>query len=765
MDERVDDTIDLARAVLQDRWGRHGRMQRLPGENLNLLVEPDGEDPLVLKITTDPDAAPGLEEAVLASLRAADLPAPSTIPTRTGESIAVTRFRDRDAVARLQSFLPGRQWREVGSTPNRLEAIGRMIGLVHAALEDCGEGIPEAHRTHAWDLARAGCHRSEVAAVEDPVQRNRLEYCFHLFAAQALPGLPECPRGMLHGDLNDENLLFDGDRIVGVVDVGDCQIGALVQDLAIAVSYALQAPDADLDDAATIVAAYDSMRRLEPAEERVLFPLVLGRLACSAAIGAMRRRRSGEHATWFSHESTTLDAIERAVAVPPRNGRERLLSSCRRPDPGPRSETDLLGGRSRVLGPSLSLSYDRPLHITRGRGQHLFGHDGRPYLDLVNNVCHVGHCHPRVVEAITRQARTLNTNTRYLHENVQLLAERLTATLPNGLDTCFFVNSGSEANELALRLARTATGANDVLVVDGAYHGSTGNCVAMSPYKFDGPGGSGAPDWVHVVPIPDGYRGEIRGHDEDAGAGYALEVGRVVGEACAKGRSIAGFFVEPILSCGGQVPLPPGYLAAAYEHVRKAGGLAIADEVQVGFGRVGDAFWGFQQHDVTPDIVVMGKPIGNGHPLGAVVTTRAIAEAFDNGMEFFSTFGGNPVSCACGLAVLDVIEAEGLQERTKDLGDHFRVGLEELMNRHQVIGDVRGSGLFLGIELVRNRKTLEPADAEASAIVNAMRERGILLSTDGPLHNVIKIKPPMVLDRGDIDMTLRQLDAVLPGRG
>ena len=263
------------------------------------------------------------------------------------------------------------------------------------------------------------------------------------------------------------------------------------------------------------------------------------------------------------------------------------------------------------------------------------------------------------------------------------------------------------------------------------------------------------------MPIPDSYRGEIRGHDEDTGAGYGLEVGRVVGEACAKGRSIAGIFVESILSCGGQVPLPPGYLPAAYEHVRKAGGLAVADEVQVGFGRVGEAFWGFELHDVVPDIVVMGKPIGNGHPLGAVVTTRAIADAFDNGMEFFSTFGGNPVSCACGLAVLDVIQGEGLQERAHGLGDRFLSGLRELMQKHPVIGDVRGNGLFIGVELVRDRTTLEPADTEATDVVNRMRDRGILLSTDGPLHNVIKIKPPMVLDEADVDMTLRQLDDVL----
>ena len=261
----------------------------------------------------------------------------------------------------------------------------------------------------------------------------------------------------------------------------------------------------------------------------------------------------------------------------------------------------------------------------------------------------------------------------------------------------------------------------------------------------------------------------IRGDDEDLGGAYALELATVVGEACARGRSICGFFAEPILSCGGQVPLPRGYLSAAFAQVRRAGGLCIADEVQVGFGRVGDAFWGFELEavdggePVVPDIVVMGKPIGNGHPIGAVVTTREIAESFANGMEFFSTFGGNPVSCAVGTAVLDVIEEEGLQQRARELGDHFKAGLENLKGRHALIGDVRGRGLFLGIELVRDRDSLEPAAAEATAVVNAMRDRGVLLSTDGPLHNVIKIKPPMVLGRDDIDMTIRLLGDVFSG--
>ena len=755
----------MAEDLLLEHWACSGRCRRLPGENINLLVEPETGAPRVLKITVDGSAAVELEEQVLDRLSTAGIPVPESIPSGSGARIVPVEGVEGPVTARLQRFLPGTQWRELGSSPPRLEAIGRMIARIHDTLDGFAEQHPESHRTHDWDLARAGQHRHAAGLFTDPEDRRRIEACFHLLAAEALPFLDACPNGMLHGDPNDENFLIEDDEVVGVVDLGDCQHGALVQDLAIAISYALQAEGATLEDAARIVAAYDEVRTLEAAEERVLFPLVMGRLACSASIGALRRRDTGEHETWFSHESTTLDAIRRNIDIAPLAARNRLLGRCRKEHRLAADTEEVLADRRRLIGPSLSISYHTPLHIVEGRGQYLHAADGRPYLDLVNNVCHVGHCHPRVVSAITEQASRLNTNTRYLHETIERFAQGLVDTLPDELDTCFLVNSGSEANELALRIARAATGSHDVLVVDGAYHGSTGNCVAMSPYKFDGPGGGGAPDWVHVVPIPDGYRGEIRGHDEDTGAGYGLEVGRVVGEACAQGRSIAGIFVESILSCGGQVTLPPGYLTAAYEHVRKAGGLAVADEVQVGFGRVGEAFWGFELHGVVPDIVVMGKPIGNGHPLGAVVTTREIAEAFDNGMEFFSTFGGNPVSCACGLAVLEVIKEEGLQKRARTLGDRFLSGLRDLMARHPLIGDVRGNGLFIGVELVRDRTTLEPADTEASEVVNRMRDRGVLLSTDGPLHNVIKIKPPMVLDEADVDMALRQLDDVLGAIG
>ncbi|WP_456427817.1 aminotransferase class III-fold pyridoxal phosphate-dependent enzyme [Rhodocaloribacter sp.] len=426
-----------------------------------------------------------------------------------------------------------------------------------------------------------------------------------------------------------------------------------------------------------------------------------------------------------------------------------------------KSPEEILRLRARHLGPSLSVSYRTPLKIVRGEGAYLFDESGRAYLDCVNNVCHVGHGHPRVVEAACRQMAALNTNTRYLHDHLVDYAVRLTATLPDPLRVCFFVNSGSEANDLALRLARAHTGGTDVVVLDGAYHGNLSSLIEISPYKFDGPGGAGAPPHVHKAAMPDPYRGPYRRDDPEAGAKYAAHVREAVGALQASGRRLAAFFAEPILSCGGQIVPPEGFFREAYACVRAAGGVCVADEVQVGFGRAGSHFWAFETHGAVPDVVTMGKPIGNGHPMAAVVTTPEIAASFANGMEYFNTFGGNPVSCAVGLAVLDVIEEEGLQANARRVGTYLTERLTALMARHPLVGDVRGRGLFLGVELVRDRATLEPAAEAAAEIVNRAKERGVLLSTDGPLHNVLKIKPPLVFSTNDADRLVDTLDAVL----
>ncbi len=397
--------------------------------------------------------------------------------------------------------------------------------------------------------------------------------------------------------------------------------------------------------------------------------------------------------------------------------------------------------RGRLLGRSLSVSYHEPLVILRGAGQYLYDRTGRRYLDTVNNVAHVGHEHPRVVDAASRQISLLNTNTRYLHPAIVALAEQLTATLPAELSVVHFVNSGSEANELALRMAEAVTGTRRTVAMAMGYHGNTSRTIEVSQYKFGRHGGQGRPNHTHLLPLPDRLRGT------------GLDPLPHVPE------QLSSFLHESILSCGGQLTLPAGYLTAVYDRIRAGGGICIADEVQTGLGRVGSHFWAFQTQGVVPDIVTIGKPFGNGHPLGAVVCTESVAAVFANGMEYFNTFGGNPVSCGVGLAVLDVMRDEGLQEQARGVGSYLTELLLALQSDHPLVADVRGQGLFLGVELCG--PSLAPATAPATYVVNRMRELGFLLSTDGPYENVLKIKPPLCFSRGNAEMLVEYLDRVL----
>ena len=744
-------------SLLSAEYGVKGSVSRLAGENDNHRVDATDGQKYVLKFAGDQQSADSITlehlavEAAVATGTALQLP--RVVRPKSGELQATHGGH----TARLLTWVEGTPWGESGEkTDADFVALGRAIAELDNAFASLDD--PVVHRTHRWDLANAQQHRDSVALVEDEEQRRMLEWSFHFYEACAHKFLPSLPHSLIHGDANDENILVANGAVAGLLDFGDALHNPTICELAITATYAMLDQPEPLRLGALIVQGYHSVRPLSVDEVGVLFPLVCGRMAVTVSVAAQRRQIDPDHPDWFETEPRAWAQLERFYAIDPIDAARQLAANI---DVKPLADggaplAELLEKRDRHIGKSLSVSYNEPIKMIRGSGQYLYDATGRPFLDMVNNVCHVGHCHPRVVEAGQRQMARLNTNSRYVYDGLTDYAERIVAKLPDGLDTCFFVNSGSEANELALRIAMTHTGRQDFLVVDGAYHGHTARLIDISPYKFMGKGGAGAAkEWVHVVPIADGYRGEHKGHTEASGTAYAADLKRVMDTT---DRPIAGFISESILSCGGQVYPPPGYFKNAFEYVRAAGALCIMDEVQVGFGRMGEAFWGFELQDVVPDMVVLGKPIGNGHPMGAVVTTKAIADSFANGMEFFSTFGGNPVSCAIGQAVLDVIESDGLQENAAARGKQLVDGLRSLQEKYEVIGEVRGVGLFVGIEFVHNRDTLEPAADVADKLVQAARRRGILLSTDGPLHNVIKIKPPMVLTADDIDMVVRVLD-------
>jgi len=413
--------------------------------------------------------------------------------------------------------------------------------------------------------------------------------------------------------------------------------------------------------------------------------------------------------------------------------------------------------RKKHLGKGMTLQYQTPLHIVRGANQYLIDTFGHKYLDTVNNVAHVGHENYDVVKAGQGQMAVLNTNTRYLHENITNLAKEIKATLPKELTVLHFVNSGSEANELAIRMIRTATNSQEIIASEAGYHGNTNACIDLSSYKFDGKGGNGTPEHTHLFPIPNSFRGKYRG--EKCTEKYAKEIDHVIFQIHRQGKKVAGLILEPIISCGGQVELPEGFLEDAYKKVRKAGGFCISDEVQTGCGRMGKTFWGFELHAVVPDIVTIGKPLGNGHPVAAVACTQEIADKFANGMEFFNTFGGNPVSCAIASQVLKTVKSENLQQNALEVGEFLKTELKKLAIKFPIIGDVRGQGLFLGIELVDAQ--IRPLAHKTTYLISRMKDFGILMSSDGPDHNVIKIKPPLTFTLENAKEVLFYLQKVL----
>ncbi len=702
------------------------------------------------------------------ALTAPDINVPYPVMTTSGADLAVISAPsgEDEYYARVLTYLDGRPLGQVAKTPALNVALGRFMGRISHSLR--GFGHPAAHRPRfLWNLDNAHGCSGYVADINNAENCRMVEQVFAAYNDNVAPRLHCLRSAFLHQDGNDNNIIVstqNPEEIVGIIDFGDVVFGRQINELAVTLAYALLETDDVLSVAQDVIAGYVSAFALEDQELDIVFDLAAMRLAMSVCISSHRARQFPDNDYLLISQEPAFEALSKLQEIGRDKAKDAAYSAARnRADVlGEKQENsfdELMARRQRVLGPSLSLSYDKKLKIIKGRGCYLYDHTGRAYLDCVNNISHVGHCHPRVVEAMCQQAAVLNTNTRYLHDTIVNYAERLSATLPDPLSVCFFVCSGSEANELALRMARTVTGTRDTIVIDWGYHGNTGDLVELSPYKFNRAGGSGQVEHIHIADLPDPYRGPHKGYSEDVALRYVQSVEERIADVKTRtGRGPAAFIAESISGCGGQVVFPKRYLKHSFAAVRAAGGLCIADEVQVGFGRVGSAMWGFELQDGVPDIVTLGKPIGNGHPMACVVTTPEIADAFANGMEYFNSFGGNPVSCAVGMAVLDVIEEEGLQENAAKTGVYLFEQFNRLEQRFEKIGDVRGTGLFFGIELVKDREILEPDEASATGIINHLRNDGVLLSTDGPFNNVLKLKPPMVFSQPEAEIFCQKLE-------
>ncbi|UCH09524.1 MAG: aminotransferase class III-fold pyridoxal phosphate-dependent enzyme [Fidelibacterota bacterium] len=763
---------------IRDQYGLSGTLQPLPAEwDQNFRLDAGDAGTYIIKIANAISGTELLEfqNAVIDWLAEhwSFSANPHVVKTLAGESISTVHVAGQESFRlRVLTYLPGQPLASISRrTTQLLDTLGFVLGDLDKCLADFEH--PAMDRDLPWDLRRAEWISGHTHRIPDIKQRGIVERTLLQFRARITPLLAELPISVIHNDANDENVLLEKDpagdwQVSGLLDFGDMLRTCTVSELAIACAYAIFGMEDPLTVIARITRGYHRAHQLSEAEIRVLFPLLCTRLCVSVTTSAIAAQEDPDNDYRRISEKQAWETLERLETIPWTEAEKQLRAACGLPErPVPTygrqewAHDSLVAERKSRIGSSLSLSYDVPLEIVRGSGQFLFDRNEQAYLDCVNNVCHVGHSHPKVVAALSEQAAILNTNTRYLHPYLVEYAERLTATLPEPLKVCIFVNSGSEANELALRMARTHTQRKNVIVLEGGYHGNTQTLVDVSPYKCEGPGGCGLPGWVHKVPKPDPYRGTYRGTGPDIGKSYAQSVRETCERLVGSGQPPALFLCEPILGCGGQIVLPDGYLRLAFEYVRSAGGVCIVDEVQVGMGRVGTHWWAFETQGVVPDIVTLGKPIGNGHPLGAVVTTTEIARSFDNGMEYFNTFGGNPVSMAVGMAVLDVIEEEQLRERAARVGRYLMDGFRRLADDHPIIGDVRGLGMFMGVELVVDRETLEPATDETAMLIERLKHDGILLSAEGPFHNVLKIKPPLQFEETDADLLLGAVDRAL----
>ena len=420
-------------------------------------------------------------------------------------------------------------------------------------------------------------------------------------------------------------------------------------------------------------------------------------------------------------------------------------------------EDELKISREKYLPRNLKLSYNSPIYIVRGFNQYLYSNKGKKYLDTVNNIAHVGHQNINVLKAAKDQIGVLNTNTRYLHDEIISLSKNLAKKFPKKLSKIYLVNSGSEANELAIRISNVNRNCENFIVMQGGYHGNTNKTIEVSNYKYNSKGGSGKASNIFEIPMPDEFRGKYRG--KGAGKKYFIEFEKIISKAKKANKKISAMIVEPIISCGGQIELPEKFLKKCKKILDRENILLIVDEVQTGFGRVGEKFWGFQLHDVIPDIVTLGKPMGNGHPIGAVVCTAEISKKFDNGLEFFSSFGGNPVSCRIANEVIREIDSRNLQKNALKTGKFLVSELKKLAKKYSIIGNVRGRGLFIGLELVD--QNLIPEMDKAIYLVNRMKELGVLMSNDGLDKNVIKIKPPIIFSIDDSKRLIMLLDKVM----
>jgi len=765
--------LEEIRQIALDLYNLSGDFKPLESErDQNYHIQTKSGENYVFKLSNQ-DEDPGVIDFQIKALthikeQAPALPVPRVLPTKKGTFSGMVKSSDGTKhIVHVLTYLPGIILDEAKQT----KTLWKNRGVFLARLDISLRGFFHTHARHQlpWDITRCTDLRPHTIHIPDTAARQNIEQIFGHMAADVLPKLKTLRHQVIHNDADVMNSLTDPkqpDIITGVLDFGDMIYAPLILEPILAADIPIIHKNNRIEFLSTLIAGYDSILPLEEEEIDLVYDLLLARYAIFATIIAWRRAMRPDQPAYLTEEEKPCwETISNLMAIKKSTVRDALRKACSYPPYCPidkendiADDTDiLLERRNQLMGSGAPLFYKRPIHVERGRGPWLYDVQGNAYIDAYNNVPVVGHCHPHVVKAVSRQIAALNLNTRYIYQNILDYAGRLTTMLPDHLSACFFVNSGSEANDIAWQMSKFITGEKGALVMENAYHGITEATEALSPYELN----SKLAPHVRTLISPDPYRGPYQNKNDDLMNLYAADTNRAIADMAKTGHKPAAFMIDTSFISNGIPDVPDGYLSKVIDKVRNAGGLIIADEVQAGFGRLGTDMWGCNVHGIIPDFVTIGKPVGNGYPLGAVITSPEIINAYMNETELFSTFGGNPVACAAGMAVLDVIENENLMANAYTIGCYLRDGIRALMDRHPLIGDVRGRGLVVGVELVKDRETKEPATEETERMLDLMRDNGVLVGDEGPYGNVIKIRPPLVFRKEHADILIKALDRSL----
>jgi 4-aminobutyrate aminotransferase-like enzyme len=752
-------SLEEVKSWARDLFGLEGEFEKLHGErDLNYKISTGEHGAFVLKLSSlDEDLSAiafQVEALDYIAHRDPELAIPQLLASLSNLPVETVELASGDhCYLRVLTFVEGGLLENTPPTKHLNRSIGQLMARLDKALT--GFFHPAADQRHPWVLMNAADLLPFAEAIPDAKVRSQVSGILEKMRDETEEQLRGLPHQVIHQDAHRGNLLVDpatGTKAAAVIDFGDMVYGPRIAELAVAADI-LQIDSQDLwQDVCDVAAGYDDELALSSEEIDVLYDLILVRYAMTAAIAAELNRSSPKDNYLAKSERSCWALLDYLLELGPHEANQRLRRACNFPSPALEAVPEevkghLLEQRFETLGKHLSLFYKEPLHFERANGAWLYGTNGKAYLDAYNNVPTVGHCHPRVVKAIQRQTEALNTNTRYLYHQVNDYAEQLAATFAPELSTCLFTNSGSEANDVAWRMAKHLTGNRGAIIMEDAYHGITDQISIFSP---SGPKPLEDDSHVRHLMVP--------GIDNQDTAAFLNQVDDAIASLQEAGLGVAAFMVDSAMLSSGIPDVPAGYLSAVADKIRAAGGLVIADEVQAGFARSGIHLWGHVANDYVPDIVTMGKPVANGYPMGVTVTRKELLKSFGDATRIFSTFGGNPVACAAATAVLDVIEEEGILENCQTTGAHLKQKILGLRENHAIIHDVRGHGLALGVDLRLNGR---PAGTEADFVLNHMKDRGVLVSSEGPDGNVLKIRPPLVFSPDNADQLVEALDLSL----